>query len=82
MISRCDLLVHCDATFDNCEEVCDAMAMKSLGEGGLLARLWNMGSRESVPDEMLRKGPQVLRGRAQAHIWIRLRTRCWARASM
>lgn len=56
----CNLFMHCDAAWQGSDEECMRLAQKALVSTGLLARLNNLGSK-IVPDEMLQKGPQMLR---------------------
>ncbi|CAJ1358179.1 unnamed protein product [Effrenium voratum] len=60
MASGCNLFMHCDAAFQGSEEECRRLAGKALVPTGLLARLNNLGSKQ-VPEEMLQKGPEMLR---------------------
>lgn len=55
-----DLLMHCDASWEGCEQECMQLAMEFLAPGGLLARLSNLGSC-SVSPERISQGPAVLR---------------------
>eukprot|EP00434_Breviolum_minutum_P044211 symbB.v1.2.039464.t1/scaffold6578.1/size17795/1 len=56
----CNLFMHCDAAWQGSDEECRRLAEKVLVSTGLLARLNNLGGKK-VPEEMLQKGPQMLR---------------------
>eukprot|EP00913_Durusdinium_trenchii_P004040 g3742.t1 len=56
----CNLFMHCDAAWQGSDEECRRLAEKALVSTGLLARLNNLGGKQ-VPEEMLLKGPQMLR---------------------
>eukprot|EP00931_Biecheleriopsis_adriatica_P056415 TRINITY_DN33422_c0_g2_i1.p1 TRINITY_DN33422_c0_g2~~TRINITY_DN33422_c0_g2_i1.p1 ORF type:complete len:389 (+),score=64.81 TRINITY_DN33422_c0_g2_i1:1-1167(+) len=54
------MFMHCDAAFDGAEQECWRLAEKALVPSGLLVRLNNLGA-QTVPDEMLQRGPEQLR---------------------
>lgn len=60
LAAGCNLFMHCDAAWQGSDEECRRLAEKVLVSTGLLARLNNLGGKK-VPEEMLQKGPQMLR---------------------
>lgn len=56
----CNLFMHCDAAFAGSDEESWRLATKALVDSGLFVRLNNLGA-QTVPEEMLEKGPEMLR---------------------